>query len=30
LFDAVLARDMVTFADAEGAPLDIETFREWR
>jgi hypothetical protein len=30
LFDAVLARDMVAFADGEGAPLDIETFREWR
>jgi hypothetical protein len=30
LFEAVLARDMVAFADAEGAPLDVGTFREWR
>ncbi|MGL4240770.1 MAG: hypothetical protein ACRCTI_06615 [Beijerinckiaceae bacterium] len=30
LFEAVLARDMVAFAEAEGRPLDVETFAEWR
>jgi hypothetical protein len=30
LFDAVLARDMAAFADAEGRPLDVETFSEWK
>jgi hypothetical protein len=30
LFEAVLARDMAAFAESEGRPLDVETFREWR
>ncbi len=30
LFEAVLARDMAAFAAAEGRPLDIPTFAEWR
>jgi hypothetical protein len=30
LLDAVLSRDLVAFADGEGRPLDIESFREWR
>jgi hypothetical protein len=31
LFDAVLARDMVAFADSEGSPLDVPEFgTEWR
>jgi hypothetical protein len=30
LFEVVLARDLVAFADAEGRPRDIETFAEWR
>jgi hypothetical protein len=29
LLDAVLARDMVAFAAAEGRPLDFESFAEW-
>jgi hypothetical protein len=30
LFEAVLSQDVVAFAEAEGRPLDIETFGEWR
>jgi hypothetical protein len=30
VFDAVLSRDMVAFADAEGRPLDLPEFAEWR
>ncbi len=30
LFEAVLTRDMVAFAEGEGRALDVETFREWR
>jgi hypothetical protein len=30
LFEAVLLRDFVAFAEAEGRPLDVETFGEWR
>jgi hypothetical protein len=30
LLDAVIARDMVAFAESEGRPLDVESFREWR
>jgi hypothetical protein len=30
LFDAVLTRDFVLFAQNEGQPLDIDTFAEWR
>jgi hypothetical protein len=30
LFEAVLATDMVAFADGEGRPLDTESFRDWR
>jgi hypothetical protein len=30
LFNAVLARDMVAFADQEGRPRDIASFSEWR
>ncbi len=30
LLDAVLERDFVAFADAEGRPLDIASFAEWK
>lgn len=30
LFEAVLQRDMVAFAEGEGRALDVETFSEWR
>lgn len=30
LLDAVLGRDMVAFAEAEGRPLDVGSFREWQ
>lgn len=30
LLEAILLRDMVAFADGEGQPLDVESFRDWR